>query len=104
MFYTCIYKEGKSCCSYQGQLNITRLDHHFVEFTLEGRGSTFYAAVGHNSHGSYLCIPMLYIGCELSRLNDEFWNRERISRFLNEIDTLTVVKGLTALQPFVDFE
>lgn len=30
--------------------------------------------------GMFLCIPGWHMGCELSHLNDIFWNRESISR------------------------
>ena len=68
-----------------------------VEAEIKGRGSSFTVIAGKCTYGNYLCIPESNVGCPMSRWDDVFWNRERLSGLMNETDAATVAAGVKAL-------
>jgi len=49
-----------------------------IEAEINARGHRFHILTGLHIYGGWLCIPDWNIGCELSCLNDRFWNRSRL--------------------------
>ena len=45
----------------------------------------------------FLCIPDWQVGCELSSLEDTFWNSEQLKPHLCTRDIRTIVTGLAML-------
>lgn len=48
------------------------------EAVISAEGSQFHIIFGSCQNGSFLCIPGWHTGCELSYLDDVFWNHESI--------------------------
>ena len=45
---------------------------------ISAEGSQFHIIFGSHKNGSFLCIPGWHTGCELSCMDDVFWNHESI--------------------------
>ena len=71
-----------------------------AELLIYGRDSCINAVIGRYTGGQYICIPDIDTGCPLSRLSDTFWNRERLSAYMNETDAATVAHALRALSGY----
>lgn len=80
-----------------GRLNLYGVSGAAYEVEIMGRGSSFHAIVGRHRYGNYICIPDHEVGSELSRLTDVFWNWERLSKQMNEVDAATVAHALNQL-------
>ena len=52
-----------------------------IELEITANSWTFHVIVGKHKYGNYICIPNWSIGSELSRLNDYFWNYERLCKY-----------------------
>lgn len=72
----------------------------YYEAVAEARGTCFYLIAGSYQNGNYLCVPNHRIGCDLAQYTDLFWNREQISRFLNPVDTESLVCAVSQLPKF----
>lgn len=70
----------------------------YYEVCIIGRGSEFRGVIGVSSHGRYLCIPHWGIGCELAAFTDTFWNSERLSQYVSEVDATTLAQGIAHLE------
>lgn len=88
--FICEFKEE----SWNVTLESMHITTDTYEMIVSGHGSRFHIIVGSYAHGSFLCIPALGVGCELSYLTDVFWNRESIGRHLSAYDTETIVCAL----------
>lgn len=76
----CIKKEGKTIA---------------VEIT--GKGSQMVAVIGEYIYGNYICIPNWGVGCPLASLDDRFWNREQLERYMSRPDAITVSEALNVI-------
>ncbi|MBP3295971.1 MAG: hypothetical protein J6M27_05270 [Lachnospiraceae bacterium] len=68
-----------------------------LELEVNANGWMFHVITGKHDHGGrYLCIPNWNIGSELAKLNDEFWNEERLLGYtaLHPDNVRAVVKAL----------
>ena len=52
-----------------------------TELEITANSWTFHVIVGKHKYGNYICIPNWNVGSELSRLNDYFWNYERLCKY-----------------------
>ena len=59
------------------------------------------AVIGKYLSGQYICIPDLDTGCPLSRLTDTFWNSERLSGRIPEVDAITIAYALEAVSEYL---
>jgi len=64
------------------------------EMTLSFNGNIYHIIVGNHMYGNFICIPNWDIGCELAFFSDTFWNIERLTRHMGEIEATAIVKGL----------
>ena len=64
------------------------------EMIVSGYGSRFHLIVGSYAYGSFLCIPALGIGCELSSMTDAVWNRQSIGSHLSAYEAETIICAL----------
>lgn len=64
------------------------------EMNLYFNGNSYHIIVGKHRYGNYICIPNWDIGCELAFFSDTFWNIERLTRHMAEIEATAIVKGL----------
>ena len=69
----------------------------FTEMRFIARGSSIHAVVGPQVNGNFICIPAFNVGSELSELGDAFWNTERLSPLIGDVDAATVAQGLLEL-------
>lgn len=87
------YSDGETA-TWTGTAAILRKTSFLVEADIRGRGFSFSVIAGKYFYGNYLCIPEIGVGTCISRWDDLFWNRERLSRYMNETDAATVAAGV----------
>lgn len=97
MKYKCALIKDDSTERWEGDLEVMRCLPSCCEAGVTGRGSYFHIIVGEHSYGKYVCIPNLNLGSELAALDDVFWNRERLSRLMGEVDATTLSYGIRFL-------
>lgn len=97
MDYICYHQTEKRKQQWTGHLDIHHISDKIFELEITGRGSHFYAIVGNHSYGNFICIPCHEVGSELASLSDVFWNLERLSKQMNNIDAVTVAYALSLL-------
>ncbi|WP_028309332.1 DUF6618 family protein [Desulfitibacter alkalitolerans] len=68
---------------------------HF-EIGIESR-SGITVVFGKTSNGGFACMPDYNTGCHLSNLKDKFWNTEKLTAVLGEVDGITVAQALYVL-------
>jgi len=73
---------------------------HF-EVRIESR-SGIMVLFGKTSQGGFACMPDYDTGCHLSNLKDKYWNTERLTTVLGEVDGITVAQALYVLADKVD--
>ena len=98
MEFTCTSFTGKRQEKWNGEIRLIKKEGERYEVEISGRGTFFHAIIGKHIYGYYICIPNLYMGCELSDYEDVFWNRERLSTVLKKTDATTVAYALTHLK------
>lgn len=64
---------------------------------ISGKGSRMVAVIGKYRYGNYICIPDWGIGSPLASLDDRFWNREQLERYLSRPDAITVSEALNVI-------
>lgn len=74
---------------------ITDHGSHF-EIRIESR-SGIMVVFGKTSRGGFACMPDYDTGCHLSDYKDRFWNTERLTAVLGEVDGITVAEALYTL-------
>lgn len=74
---------------------ITNHGSHF-EFRIESR-SGIMTIFGKTSRGGFACMPDFGVGCHIVDLKDKFWNTEKLTAVLGEVDGITVAEALYAL-------
>lgn len=96
--FTCthIYADGTKS-TWTGTATLLRKLDAFAEIRISGRGTSLLVLVGEFRRGRFICIPDINVGCPLSRWDDIYWNIERLSRLMNETDSVTVAHGIKAL-------
>jgi len=82
---------------WKANITLFRKTGDFYEAEICSRGTCFHLIAGHYRGGSFLCVPNHGFGCELSDFSDIFWNRERIRKYLNPVDTESLVRGISLL-------
>ena len=76
---------------------------HF-EIFIESR-SSILILFGRTSLGGFACIPDFQAGCHLTNLKDKFWNTEKLSSVLGNVDGITVATALYQLsEKYSDFK
>lgn len=77
---------------------ISRLVNHgnYFEIKIESR-SGIMVVFGKTCAGGFACMPDYGTGCHLVNLKDKFWNTERLTAVLGEVDGITVAQALFAL-------
>lgn len=99
MEFFCHNPAAKYACDqiWKGRVkNLTRKGN-ILEADVEGKGSAMHVIIGTCQYGGYLCIPSWGIGSELAGLEDCFWNRERLERYLSTADAITITEALRAI-------
>ena len=56
--------------------------------------SSITVLFGKTSMGNFVCIPDFEVGCHLATLNDDSYNKEKISGIINQVDAITIARAL----------
>lgn len=56
--------------------------------------SSILVLVGRTTFGYFACIPDWRAGCHLVNFKDLFWNTERLSEIIGDVDGITVAQAL----------
>lgn len=62
----------------EGYIEPIKTSSEPYEANITAEGYSFHILFGSQSNGMFLCIPNWHMGCELSYLEDVFWNNESI--------------------------
>ena len=62
----------------EGQIRLIQTSSEPYEAIVNAEGCSFHILFGSQCNGNFLCIPNWHTGCELSYLEDVFWNQESI--------------------------
>lgn len=92
MNFECYYKNE----NWDGKITTIEIKNNYYEFWIISRTS-FFTILGSTSRGNFICFPDFNLGCHLVNLKDKFWNREKLTEILGEIDGLTVASALEKL-------
>ena len=70
-----------------------------IEAEIQANGWSFHVIIGTHKNGNYICIPNWNIGSELGRLEDTFWNKERLENYtsLEEENSKIIAAALAKL-------
>ena len=74
MNYRCTLDTPDGSTSRNGSIRVISHAPVFTEAQISGRGLSFHVIMSSPSNGVFLRIPNRGIGCELSRLDDVFWD------------------------------
>lgn len=94
--FECIRKDGRKTERWSGIIPgiIKHGSHH--EIRIESRSGIMVLFVK-ITRGGFACKPDFGVGCHLVDLKDIFWNTEKLTAVLGEVDGITVAKALYAL-------
>jgi hypothetical protein len=101
MTFECVRKKGKKTERWKGIIRGFRKYASHYEFRIESR-SGITVIFGKTLYGGFACMPDFGAGCHLSTLNDKYWNTEKLTEVLGEIDGITVASALYALSDLVE--
>ncbi len=66
--------------------------------------SSIRVLVGRSTSGLFACLPDFMVGCHLSKLDDVFYNKEKLNIAMdNLIDAITVANALNSISDMLDF-
>jgi len=96
--FVCSYKcKNNKNQEWLGQITMLKSYGSYVEINIISR-SALWVICGKGERGFWVCIPDYNAGCELSSLNDLFFNTERLTLALkNKVDAITIAKALSLL-------
>ena len=86
--------------SWAGHIRYIKNHGSHYEMYVESR-SSLMIIFGETSSGNFLCVPNFNVGCELVELSDRFWNKERLTSVLGEIDGITVEEALYTVSKLI---
>ena len=91
---------GKKECWSGSITTFTKYKSHY-EIRIESR-SGIMVVFGETSRGKFACMPDFGTGCHLVDLNNRFWNTEKLTEVLGEVDGITVSEALYVLSTKVE--
>ena len=91
--------EKKELFTWNGTVQLLRPNQpSLIEAVINARGHRFHILTGLHIYGGWLCIPDWNIGCELSCLNDRFWNFSSLQRAgLGILEASSIADALAAI-------
>ncbi len=87
--------------SWSGKIKYLNDYGNYYEMRIESR-SGLQVIFGESSAGGFACIPEFNVGCHLAHLNDRFWNTEKLTAILGEVDGITVAEALYELSDVIN--
>ena len=70
--------EDSELTTYGAEIDPIKLDKAPYEAYVSALDSKYHIIFGKHHAGGFLCIPDYHVGCEISSLDDVFWNHESI--------------------------
>ena len=96
MNFKCVNETESEDERWEGVITkFTKYDSHY-EIMIESR-SSIMVLFGKTSRGGFPCMPDYGAGCHLVDFKDKFWNTEKLTEVLGEVDGITVAMALYAL-------
>ena len=88
--------------SWSGSISLFKAHGTHYEFLIQSR-SSIMVVFGKTSRGYFACMPDFNAGCHLVKLNDVFWNSERLIAVLGVVDGVTVASALLYLHKELEY-
>lgn len=102
MTFNCVKKSGKRSENWTGRIIYVKKFGSHYEFKIESR-SSIIVLYGKTSQGGFGCMPDFGAGCHLVDLKDKFWNTEKLTAVLGQVDGITVASALYVLSEQLKF-
>ncbi len=97
MEFKCVWNKNNKTEKWQGKIvRFIPYESHY-EIQIDSR-SFILVLFGISSAGYFACMPDFNTGCFLSDLQDLFWNTERLTSILGNVDGITVATALYYLR------
>jgi hypothetical protein len=90
-------KKNKKIEYWKGTIKCLKEGKDLVEIYVESR-SSLHIVIGKTKYGNFVCIPNYDVGCYLSRFNDIFWNTEKLTSLIGEVDGITVARAIEYIE------
>lgn len=101
MIFECVKKSGKRTERWTGLISVFKNYGSHYEIRIESR-SGILVLFGVTSSGGFACMPDFEVGCHLVNLKDKFWNTEKLTKVLGQVDGITVASALYAIADKVE--
>jgi len=79
--------------TWTGKIKYLKDYGNYYEMKIDSR-SGFQVIFGCSSIGNFICVPGFNVGCLLAHLKDRFWNQEKLTVLLGEVDGITLAEAL----------
>jgi hypothetical protein len=96
LIFHCREKIGSKYQQWSGYIKLIHNYGSHFEIHIESR-SGFICMIGKYKYGAFISIPAFGVGCELAGYSDYFWNYERLTKLMNQVDAITVAEALRCL-------
>lgn len=83
---------------WEGKVHNIQRRNGMIEADITGKGSQMHVIIGEYENGNFVCIPEWGVGSALSYLDDRFWNRERLARYMGNVDAITLSEALNVIK------
>ena len=93
MKFKCINNKQDKEESWDGDIVYLENCTNWIQMNIQSR-SSLDVIIGCSKYGNYVCVPNFEVGCYLSSFDDLFYNTEKLSRLLGEIDGITVATAI----------
>ena len=96
---------GSFPCTNEGEVwfgVITSVENYGSHYEMHVQARSGLTIIfGKTKAGNFLSIPVFDVGSELAHLKDRFWNTERLTRILGEVDGITVAEALYHISDYI---
>ena len=87
---------------WEGRIRIIDDQNQPYEFIVKALGYSFHLIIGNYEYGTYVCVPIWDIGCDLAALSDCFWNFERLHLAgFNLASAVTIADALGVIDSYI---
>lgn len=93
MIFECELEYEEKIETWKGKVTFLKKYASHYEMRIESR-SSLLVLFGETSSGGFACIPDFSVGCHLAHLKDRFWNTEKLTSILGDVDGITVATAL----------
>ena len=90
--------EYKADRFWKGRITGLKRSGAVIEADVFGRGSQMHVIIGEYAYGNFVCIPDWGVGSPLASLDDQFWNQERLARYIGNVDAITLSEALKLIR------